>query len=139
MTYTKQTEHYEDLSYKATPTTNCGPSWNTGCYLWAQSYNNYYVSTLDNGEGWHENLTWKEARNNTYGVYVPSGTTVDALNPFSCDGQEANYPFPFTLLMQHRVWDWRPVALNVITHSRIQVAILPLIVVSLRIGMLIQA
>ena len=92
MTYTKQTEHYEDLSYKATPTTNCGPSWNTGCYLWSQSYNNYYISTLDNGEGWHETITWKEARNNTYGVYVPSGTTVDALNPFSCDGQEANYP-----------------------------------------------
>ncbi|GCF10715.1 RHS repeat-associated core domain-containing protein [Dictyobacter arantiisoli] len=94
MTYTKQTEHYEDLSYYATPSTNCGPSWNknNGCYLWSQTYNGYYLRTIDNGMGWNESVNWQEARNNTYGVYVPSGQTMDTFSPFSCDGQENNYP-----------------------------------------------
>jgi len=49
--YTSQTEYSEDGLFVPTPSTNCGPPWNTylgtGCQLWSQSYasNSSYLST----------------------------------------------------------------------------------------------
>ncbi len=54
-------------------------------FLWSQSYNARYLTSLDNGRGWHEDLTWKEARSNVHGV--DSGALN---NVFTCDGQESS-------------------------------------------------
>ena len=89
MTYQDQTLHYEDLTRHAKPSTNCGPSWthsdSAGCFLWSQSYSARYLTSLDNGRGWHEDLTWKEARSNVHGVDNGSLNNV-----FTCDGQESS-------------------------------------------------
>ena len=88
VTYQDQTQHYEDLQRYASPSTNCGPSWTPrdgkGCHLWFQSYNARYISTLDNGEGWHENVSWTEAHANVHGV--DSGALNDA---FTCNSQQS--------------------------------------------------
>jgi hypothetical protein len=72
--YSTQHEHYSDTSFLATPTNNCSPSgWSPKngsgqCYLWSRTYYTDYISTLDNGRGWHEDVSWVEGRNNTHGV-----------------------------------------------------------------------
>ncbi len=90
-TYTSLTEHYEDDSLPH-PTGNCGPSWNTGCLMWSQSYggNSRYLASTTNGLGLLQTYTWAEGRNNTFGV--PGGGT-NNLDPLYCDGtQQATYP-----------------------------------------------
>ena len=52
--------------------------------LWEQSYNGRYISTLDNGRGWHENISWNEAHGNTHGA--SSGSPNDL---FACNGYQA--------------------------------------------------
>src|SRR5712692_4028618 len=90
--YKTEHEHYVDTSFLATPTSNCSPSgWSPKngsgqCYLWSRTYNNRYISTLDNGRGWHENISWVEGRNNTHGVN--SGLAIN--NATSCDGHESS-------------------------------------------------
>jgi RHS repeat-associated protein len=89
--YTSKPEHYSDTSFLATPTTNCSPSgWSPKngsgqCYLWSRTFSTRYISTLDNGRGWHENVSWEEGRNNTHGV--DSGAINNAT---TCDGQETS-------------------------------------------------
>ncbi len=90
--YTKETEHYSDLITYATPTTNCSPysnaprDGNGACYLWSQSYNAYYITTLDNGEGWHEAITWQEAHSNTWGT--DNGTNYN--NALQCSSSQTS-------------------------------------------------
>lgn len=81
MSYIEQPQHYLDIwtGHDALPVpgTNCGPSWTpqdsavTGlpCFRWEQSYNSYYLSSLDNGIGWHANFTCdgKQTRTNLCG------------------------------------------------------------------------
>ncbi len=82
ISYNKETEHYSDTFSYADPDTNCSPYSNaprdgssTGpCYLWSQSFNQYYIKKLDNGEGWNETINWQEAHSNTWGVDSGSGT-----------------------------------------------------------------
>jgi RHS repeat-associated protein len=66
-TYTSLTQYYEDSMGHPTPSTNCGPSWNTSCALWSQSYagNSMYLSTVSNGLGLAESLVWADARSNS--------------------------------------------------------------------------
>ncbi len=91
ISYSTQHEHYADTAMLATPTTNCSPSgWSPKngsgqCYLWSRTYYTDYISTLDNGRGWHENVSWVEGRNNTHGV--DSGAINNAT---TCDGQETS-------------------------------------------------
>ncbi len=92
ISYSTQNEHYADTALLATPTTNCSPSgWSPKngsgqCYLWSRTYYTDYISTLDNGRGWHENVSWVEGRNNTHGVN--SGLAIN--HATSCDGHEAS-------------------------------------------------
>jgi RHS repeat-associated protein len=96
MSYTPETETYLDGQYTPTPASNssCGPAWNAApqCKLWAQTYNSYYLATLDNGRGWHETYSWDNSRNNTHGVN--SGMTKE--DPLACThasaGQQATSP-----------------------------------------------
>jgi RHS repeat-associated protein len=89
--YSTEHEHYSDSALLATPTSNCSPSgWSPKngsgqCYLWSRTYTARYISTLDNGRGWHENVNWVEGRNNTHGV--DSGAINNAT---TCDGQETS-------------------------------------------------
>jgi hypothetical protein len=84
--YHQEWEHYSDTFSYANPSTNCSPytaaprdGSSTGpCYLWSQSFNQYYLSNLDNGRGWNESISWIEAHNNTWGV--DTGSATDALN-----------------------------------------------------------
>jgi RHS repeat-associated protein len=82
-THTTLTEHYEDDALPH-PTGNCGPSWNTGCLMWSQSYggNSRYLASVSNGMGLLQTYTWAEGRNNTMGV-VGGGT--NALDPLYCN------------------------------------------------------
>ena len=72
LSYTTQTQRYVDLAFNAAAAAGC-PSWTTsnsgGCVLWEQSYNGRYLSTIDNGQGWHENVSWNEAHGNTHGDF----------------------------------------------------------------------
>jgi hypothetical protein len=86
--YTQEYEHYSDLftysynngsvcsTYPAAPRdgSSSGP-----CYLWSRSYDQYYITNLDNGEGWNESISWKEAHSNTWGVDSGSDN-----NAFTC-------------------------------------------------------
>ncbi|MBA2393958.1 MAG: hypothetical protein H0V70_14605, partial [Ktedonobacteraceae bacterium] len=87
ISYQTGTQHYEDLQQRPKPTTNCGFGWarrdGTGCFLWSQSYNSRYIQTYDNGRGWHETISWGEARSNVHGV--DTGAVNDV---FNCDGHE---------------------------------------------------
>lgn len=90
MQYTGFAEHYSDLFSDATPSTNCSPYGGaphdgSGCYLWAMTYHQYYLSNLDNGEGWHETITWEEAHANTWGLDA-AGAVNDAL---ACTGGQS--------------------------------------------------
>jgi RHS repeat-associated protein len=86
--YTPVTEYYEDDAWHPTPSTACGPSWNTGtgsgCLLWSPSYegNSYYLASVSNGLGLQQTFSWANARNNTWGVN--QGST---LNPLACTTQ----------------------------------------------------
>lgn len=96
ISYSKQTEHYADLfSYSNNGVGNvCSPysaaprdGSSTGpCYLWSQSYNAYYISNLDNGRGWHESITWKEAHGNTWGTDSGSGYN----DAFACSSSQTS-------------------------------------------------
>jgi hypothetical protein len=87
MSYTELTQHYLDKNHQASAKSTC-PSWTptngTLCDLWEQSYNSYYLTTLDNGMGWHVTMTWKEAHNNTHGTL--------GNDPFTCDAPGAQTP-----------------------------------------------
>src|SRR5579883_966889 len=88
ISYVQQWEHYSDTfsysdngagdlcsSYANAPRdgSSTGP-----CYLWSVTYNHFYISNLDNGEGWNESITWQEAHSNTWGV--DGGAVNDAFN-----------------------------------------------------------
>ncbi len=94
-TYSTLTNTYVDSTMKPTPTTNCGPSWNTGngsgCLLWAQSYagNSRFLATISNGQGLSQSFSWAVAHNNTHGV--PGGGAANA-NPLACDTNQSGYP-----------------------------------------------
>jgi RHS repeat-associated protein len=81
--YTRETSFYEDSLFNPTPTSNCGPSWNTGygsgCLLWSQSYdgNSWFLSTASNGQGLTQSFEWQDARNNT--------SMLGGDLPFQCD------------------------------------------------------
>ena len=90
--YSTQTEYYEDSTFWPYSKTFCGPSWNTGgnggtCDLWSQSYagNSRYVSSIDNGQGLKQSITWANARNNTHGSAAPS-------DPYYCNTHQSGYP-----------------------------------------------
>ena len=74
LSYSQLSIHYSDEWKYATPTTNCSPdSWsprdgNGACYLWSRTYNSWYLTTIDNGEGWNESISYLEEHNNTHGV-----------------------------------------------------------------------
>ncbi len=91
MGYTTKDEYYEDSQFLPSSNTNCGQAWNKGtsgtCALWSQSYNARYLTSLDNGRGWHEAFTFKLARNNTHGVNTSLGKAQN--DPFACDGNES--------------------------------------------------
>ncbi|HEU5383590.1 MAG TPA: RHS repeat-associated core domain-containing protein [Ktedonobacteraceae bacterium] len=93
--YTTQTNYYEDSYFHPNPSTNCGPSWNTGngsgCLLWEQSYanNNHYLSAVSNGQGLAQSFSWQLARNNSHGV--PGGGSNNA-DPFYCDAHQSTSP-----------------------------------------------
>jgi RHS repeat-associated protein len=84
--YTSGTQHYEDTAFKATPSTNCGFSWNLNCWLWSRSLdgNSRYISSASNGLGLSQSFTWAEGRNNTHG----DGS--DAGNTLYCDSQTSS-------------------------------------------------
>jgi RHS repeat-associated protein len=96
-TYTSSglTNYYEDYFFKPNPSTNCGPSWNTGtgsgCLLWEQSYANAdrYLASVSNGQGLSQSFSWKVARNNSHGV--PGGGSNNA-DPFYCDSHQTTSP-----------------------------------------------
>ncbi|HEY4027954.1 MAG TPA: hypothetical protein VGO86_16120, partial [Candidatus Dormibacteraeota bacterium] len=97
--YSQQTQLYEDSVWAPAPATNCGYSWNVGppgagCNLWSQSYagNSYYLSSASNGQGLSQTFSWRNARNNTWGV--PAGA--DLLDPFVCDSQQSTSPCDVT-------------------------------------------
>ena len=94
--YTSQTEYYEDGTYAPTNGA-CGPSWNTGgnggtCDLWSESYdgNSRYLSSISNGQGRSQSITWMNARNNTHGT----NANLDTPDwPQACNGHEGmGYP-----------------------------------------------
>jgi RHS repeat-associated protein len=93
--YTTLTNTYVDSFYHPTPSTNCGPSWNTGngsgCLLWSQSYagNSRFLSSISNGQGLSQTFTWSIAHNNSHGV--PGGGSNNA-NPFYCNSHMNGYP-----------------------------------------------
>ena len=74
MNYAQVPLHYIDEWRSATPANNCGPdTWIPGytvgnCVLWSRTYHALFLSTLDNGRGWNETITWSEGHNNTHGV-----------------------------------------------------------------------
>jgi RHS repeat-associated protein len=90
ISYAQKWQHYSDLFSYATPSTNCSPygaaprdGSSTGpCYLWSQSFNQYYITNLDNGRGWNESITWVEAHSNTWGT--DGGTNYN--NALYCSG-----------------------------------------------------
>lgn len=101
--YSQVTQYYTDSLQLPTPSTNCGPAWNTGigsngsgpgCLLWSQSYagNSYYLSSVSNGLGLTETYGWQNARANMHGVN--SGQAADIQNPFYCNspGVESSWP-----------------------------------------------
>jgi RHS repeat-associated protein len=94
-TYTTLTNYYEDAFDHPTPSTNCGPSWNTGngsgCPLWSQSYpnNSRFLATASNGLGLLQTFSWVLARNNSHGV--PGGGSNNA-DPLYCDSHQSGYP-----------------------------------------------
>ncbi len=91
MHYGGYAEHYSDLFSYATPETNCSPygaaprdvSPTGPCYLWGQTYHQYYLNSLDNGQGWNESIVWKEAHANTWGL-DGAGAVNDA---FACTNE----------------------------------------------------
>jgi len=97
-TYVRQYEYYEDSLKFPTPTTNCGPSWNTGytpnnhgCILWLQSYegNSYYIASVSNGIGGLESFNWQDNRDNMHGVTAGSSKVYD---PMYCTNAQAVPP-----------------------------------------------
>jgi RHS repeat-associated protein len=91
--YSPQTQHYSDLfSYSDNNAGDiCSPYANAPrsggfCYLWAQSFNQYYLSNLDNGRGWNESISWKEAHSNTWGT--DGGSAVN--NAFQCSSSQTS-------------------------------------------------
>lgn len=93
--YTTQTNYYEDSFFKPNPSTNCGPSWNTGngsgCLLWEQSHvnNGRFLSSVSNGQGLSQSFNWTLARNNSHGV--PGGGSNNA-DPLYCNAHQTGYP-----------------------------------------------
>ncbi len=88
--YTAIAQHYEDAAFKAVPSSNCGWSWNTNCYLWDQSHsgNSRYMTSASNGQGLAQTFSWAEARNNTHGVNSGGSST----DPLYCDSHQSGYP-----------------------------------------------
>jgi hypothetical protein len=106
ISYTTQTQRYDDLWLNAASGAGC-PSWTTsnggGCVLWEQSCNGRYISTLDNGRGWHENVSWNEAHGNTHGA--SSGNPND---PFACnDTRRQERPVARRMIIAGAGW-WSP-------------------------------
>ncbi len=94
-TYTSLDNSYVDSFFHPNPSTNCGPSWNTGngsgCLLWAQSHanNDRYLASVSNGMGLAETFSWSLARDNTHGV--PGGGSNNA-DPLYCNSHQSGYP-----------------------------------------------
>ncbi len=93
--YTSQTEYYEDGTFTPYSSTYCGPSWNTGgnggtCPLWWQTFdgNSRYLSSISNGQGLAQTISWFNARNNTHGVNS-GGSPAD---PTYCNSHQFGYP-----------------------------------------------
>ena len=67
MGYVGQTQHYIDIwtGHDASPGNNCGTAWTPHdpavsglpCFRWEQSYNSYYLSSINNGMGWNASFT----------------------------------------------------------------------------------
>jgi hypothetical protein len=93
--YTTQLNTYVDSFYHPNPTTNCGPSWNTGngsgCLLWSQNYagNDRFLSSISDGQGLAQSFSWQIAHNNSHGVN--GGGSNNSSNPFYCNGK-TGYP-----------------------------------------------
>lgn len=95
--YTYVTQYYEDGTLTPYSTTFCGPSWNTGgnggtCDLWSQSYagNSWYLTSISNGQGLQETISWQNARNNTHGA---NAGLASPASPLACNGHEGmGYP-----------------------------------------------
>jgi RHS repeat-associated protein len=89
--YTAVPHYYEDSLFHASPSTNCGPSWNVPCNLWSASYegNNYYLTSASNGLGLAETFAWQVAHDNMHGP-----NNANALNPFYCNTGSVQNTYP---------------------------------------------
>jgi len=106
--YVRQTEYYEDsLRFPSPPTTNCGPTWNTGknsgggtngCLLWSESYpgNSFYLGTVSNGIGQFQQFGWLNARDNMHGVPTGSDVTDTGLCTNASSSTQSSYPCDMT-------------------------------------------
>lgn len=54
--------------------------------MWSQTYSQFYISNLDNGEGWNEAITWQEAHGNVWGT--DGGTHYT--NAFQCSTSQTS-------------------------------------------------
>jgi hypothetical protein len=101
--YTRQTEYYEDTQASPTPSTNCGPAFNTGagagttgCPIWNQSQdgNSFYLTSVSNGLGLAQSFSYQLARNNTHDP--ATGSPGGGSDPFFCTNAgadvQASYP-----------------------------------------------
>jgi RHS repeat-associated protein len=104
--YGSQANYYVDSWFKPNPSTNCGPSWNTGngsgCLLWASNSvissgsaqstptgNNRFLTSLSNGQGLAQSFLWSLARDNSHGVNGGGSNNAD---PFYCNDHQSGYP-----------------------------------------------
>ncbi|TME01476.1 MAG: RHS repeat protein, partial [Chloroflexi bacterium] len=91
-TYGQLNDYYEDSLLFPSPSTNCGPAWNTGtgsgCILWSQSRNSnsFYLTAVSNGIGLNQTFSWQDLRDNMHGVYGGG----DNSDPFYCTNQQGN-------------------------------------------------
>ncbi len=92
--YASKPEYYEDDTYRPNPTTNCGPTWNTGssydsnqCILWSTTYdgNSRYLNSASNGMGLAQSFIWTDARSNMHGA----NNGVNG-NPLACNDGNGN-------------------------------------------------
>lgn len=97
--YTSVPEYYEDDTFHPNPTTNCGPSWNTGssydsnqCIVWSTTYdgNSRYLSMASNGMGLAQTFSWQNARSNTHGAN--NGVNGDPMACNSSGNPIGSYP-----------------------------------------------
>lgn len=104
--YTSEANSYVDSFFQPASAAGCGPSWNTGngsgCLLWetnalvssgallsTPTSNNRFLTSISNGQGLAQSLSWAIAHNNSHGT---PGQDSNNPNPFTCDSSQSGYP-----------------------------------------------